>query len=53
MRYFTFTSYDLANSFRNRATKTMWVVKNQDGKYWVVTGREYSKLYKEGYEAIS
>ena len=41
---FKFTNEKLAESFRDRATKTMVIILGDDGRFWVCTGREAKRL---------
>ena len=47
---YKFTSEILAESFRDRATKTMTILLGDDGKFWVCTWRQAAKLIKAGYQ---
>jgi hypothetical protein len=45
-----FSTYALADSFRNRCIKMMLIVLGDDGKFWVVTPAEGERLIANGYE---
>ena len=47
---FKFTNEKLAESFRDRATKTMVIILGDDGRFWVCTGREAKRLVAAGYQ---
>jgi len=47
---YKFSTYTLADSFRNRCEKMMMIVLGDDGKFWVVTPAQAEKLVAQGYE---
>lgn len=48
---YKFTSERMAESFRDRLTKTAIIILGDDGKFWVCFGREAHRLMSQGYEA--
>jgi len=52
MDTYRFSIYALADSFRNRLTKTAIILLGNDGKFWVAFGRTAHKLMRQGYEAV-
>ena len=47
-----FSKETLARSFSNRTIKMSMIILGDDGKYWVTTMAQGSRLIKAGYEAI-
>ena len=50
-KIYKFNSYENADNFRNRLTKTAIIILGDDNKYWVALGRDASRLLSQGYEA--
>ena len=49
-RIYKFYSLALAQSFRDRLTKTALIVLGDDGRFWVACGRDAAELIRAGYE---
>ena len=47
-----FNSESLARSFSNRTIKMSGIILGDDGKYWVVTMAQFSRLLRQGYEGL-
>lgn len=48
-----FSTYALADSFRNRCIKMMLIILGDDGLFWVVPLAEGERLTQSGYEYAS
>ena len=49
-KVYKFYSMALAQSFRDRLTKTALIILGDDGRFWVACGRDAAELMKQGYE---
>ena len=52
-KLYKFHSLSLAESFRDRLTKTALIILGDDGKFWVACGRDAAELMAKGYEAAA
>ena len=49
-KVYKFSTMALAQSFRDRITKTALIILGDDGRFWVACGRDAAELIRAGYE---
>ena len=52
-KVYKFSTLSLAQSFRDRLTKTALIILGDDGRFWVACGRDAAELIRAGYEVAA